>query len=244
MPQKPNRASVAKSAEMMSRTDTAEPSSASPSAGSCSPTVSVSPRYRVLGEHARGGIGRVMRAFDEDLERVVALKELQRHSRRAEARFVREAKITARLEHPAIVPIHDAGRWPDGSPYYAMKLVAGRSLRELLDERALFKDRMQLLPNVIAVAEALGYAHSRGVIHRDLKPSNIVVGDFGETMVIDWGLAKDLLADGGTDDVDIGPYRIRSDSDLTIAGSVIGTPAYMPPEQAAKLWGRPRMSTP
>jgi serine/threonine protein kinase len=146
----------------------------------------------------------------------------------SEIRFLREALITARLEHPGIVPVYEAGRWPDGTPFYAMKLVAGRSLRELIAECTTVDDRIGLLHHVIAVADAIAYAHGRNVIHRDLKPANVIAGAFGETIVIDWGLAKDLAV--ADDPIADGPSR-SDDPDLTTTGSVLGTPAYMPPEQ-------------
>jgi serine/threonine protein kinase len=99
-----------------------------------------------------------------------------------------------RLEHPGIVPVHEAGRWPDGTPFYAMKLVAGCPLRELIAERTTVAERIALLHHVIAVDDAIAYAHGRNIIHRDLKLDNVIIGDFGETIVIDWGLAKDLSA--------------------------------------------------
>jgi eukaryotic-like serine/threonine-protein kinase len=188
-------------------------------------------RYEVLGEHGRGGIGRVQRAHDKELGRSVAIKELLERGNIGEVRFLREAMITARLEHPGIVPIHEAGRWPDGTPFYVMKLVAGRSLKELLDERNTVDERLELLHHVIAVADAVAYAHERGIIHRDLKPGNVIAGDFGETIVIDWGLAKDLHA-AHDEPIPDGPYRVPAQTDLTAAGSVIGTPLYMSPEQA------------
>src|SRR3954469_9441912 len=149
-------------------------------------------RYHIMGEHGRGGLGRVSRAHDRELGRDVAVKELISRNPVDEIRFLREALITARLEHPGIVPVHEAGRWPDGTPFYAMKLVAGQPLRALLAERVTVAERIQLLHHVIAVADAIAYAHDRNIIHRDLKPANVIVGDFGETVVIDWGLAKDL----------------------------------------------------
>src|SRR5882757_7192881 len=152
-------------------------------------------RYEQVSEHARGGLGRVVRAVDRRLGRTVAVKELLRHDPANEARFMREAMITARLEHPGIVPVHEAGRWPNGDPYYVMKLVEGRTLKELICETATVRERLGLLPHVIAVADAVGYAHSEGVIHRDLKPSNVIVGSFGETIVVDWGLARDRKRD-------------------------------------------------
>src|SRR5437868_15223781 len=157
-----------------------------PRAG-CSATVPVNPgpvtridppahaddpeRYEQVNEHARGGLGRVVRAVDRRLGRTVAVKELLRHDASNETRFLREAMITARLEHPGIVPVHEAGRWPNGDPYYVMKLVEGRTLKELITEAAALRERLALLPHVIAVADAVGYAHREGVIHRGSKPS-------------------------------------------------------------------------
>jgi len=187
-------------------------------------------RYQMLGEHGRGGLGRVFRARDKELGRDVAVKELLQRGSGSELRFFREALITARLEHPGIVPVHEAGRWPDGTPFYAMKLVAGRPLKELIDAAATVEDRLALIPHVLAVADAIAYAHDRRIIHRDLKPSNVMVGDFGETVVIDWGLAKDLR-DTVSEPADQGPYRSPAAIGLTAAGSVLGTPAYMAPEQ-------------
>jgi WD40 repeat protein/tRNA A-37 threonylcarbamoyl transferase component Bud32 len=188
-------------------------------------------RYEVLAEHGRGGLGRVSRARDKELGRDVALKELIKRGNSTEIRFVREALITARLEHPGVVPVHEAGCWSDGTPFYAMKLVSGRPLKELLEERTTVEARLGLLPHVIAVADAIAYAHGRRIIHRDLKPGNVIVGEFGETVVIDWGLAKDLSE---TDEpaLDHGPGRPATSNELTITGSVLGTPAYMAPEQA------------
>jgi serine/threonine protein kinase len=193
-------------------------------------------RYQIVAEHGRGGLGRVFRARDKELGRDVAVKELLSRGSTSELRFFREALITARLEHPGIVPVHEAGRWPDGTPFYAMKLVAGRPLKALIDECKTIEDRLALLPHVIAVADAIAYAHDRKIIHRDLKPSNIIVGDFGETVVIDWGLAKDISDQAPVADaVEDGPYRtaatIAGDG-VTVAGSIVGTPAYMSPEQA------------
>jgi WD40 repeat protein len=191
-------------------------------------------RYHLHRERARGGLGRILEVRDLRLGRTVALKEMLRNSEAAYARFVREAMITARLEHPGIVPVHDLGRWPSGQPFYAMKLVSGRTLHDVIAATPAFDDRVALLPNVIAVADAIAYAHSQGVIHRDLKPANVVLGAFGETVVIDWGLAKDLRGapEAPADELDppaAGPS-------LTAAGAVLGTPCYMPPEQAS---GRP-----
>ncbi|MCA9708655.1 MAG: protein kinase, partial [Myxococcales bacterium] len=206
-------------------------------------------RY-VVGEHvASGGEGSIHVAQDTWLGRIVALKR-QHPDRdpRAQRRFVREALLTARLQHPSIVPVYEAGRWPDGDPFYAMKLVSGQSLSAELTRAATLAERLALLPHVLDVAEAIAYAHSRGVIHRDLKPSNVLVGKFGETVVIDWGLGKELGdLDGSTSSASLSlptaslgtdsPTTAKREPDdgdamLTREGAVIGTPAYMPPEQA------------
>ena len=186
--------------------------------------------YAIAEELARGGMGRIIRARDLRLGRSVAIKELlPGHD---DARFEREARITARLQHPSIVHVHEAGRWPSGEPFFAMKLVAGKPLDKHLATARDLDARLALVPNVIAVVDALAYAHSEHVIHRDLKPANVLCGDFGETVVIDWGLAKDLTATE-PDVVSIGPYRRGAASGgETVAGAVMGTPAYMPPEQA------------
>jgi TPR repeat protein len=211
----------------------------------------------ILGQElARGGMGRVLRAFDADLRRTVAVKELLVEDPALLARFEREALITAGLQHPGIVNIIEAGRLPDGTAFYAMKLVTGRPFDHVVAMAGEgFRKRLALLPHAIAVVEALAYAHSKRVIHRDLKPSNVLVGEFGETVVIDWGIAKDLTAapastDNASDTVPGGsppttnasggsdgrptpaPTSRTSDAE-TIAGQVMGTPGYMPPEQAA-----------
>jgi WD40 repeat protein len=192
-------------------------------------------RYEQVCEHARGGLGRVVRAVDKRLGRTVAVKELLPRAVTGstaanEARFLREALITARLEHPGIVPVHEAGRWPSGDPYYVMKLVEGRTLKELINGSSTLRDRLALLPHVIAVADAVGYAHSQGVIHRDLKPSNVIVGEFGETIVVDWGLARDTKRDVPEVPEEL---MIAAGSGVsTVSGKVVGTPAYMSPEQA------------
>ena len=148
-------------------------------------TVSV-PGYRVLREIARGGMGRVLAAVDLSLDRHVALKTLLPGA--SADRFVRESKITARLPHPGIPPVHALGTLADGSPFLAMKLIAGQTLADELKTA----ERPRLLQVFTQVCQAVGFAHSRGVIHRDLKPSNVMVGAFGEVQVMDWGLAKDF----------------------------------------------------
>lgn len=178
----------------------------------------------------RGGMGRVVAARDRRLGRRVAIKELLFDH--MAARFENEARITARLQHPAIVHVHEAGRWPTGEPFYAMKLVEGKTLADEIRARPEFSERAELLSHVISIVGAIAYAHEQGVVHRDLKPSNIVVGAFGETVVIDWGLATDAAGQGDDDVATEGagePYRQAGNND-TMAGA--GTLQYMPLEQA------------
>src|SRR5713226_9035279 len=146
------------------------------------------PGYRVRREIARGGMGCVLAAFDLGLDRDVALKILLPGANAD--RFVRESKITARLPHPGIPPVHALGTLADGSPFLAMKLIAGQTLADEMKTA----DRPRLLQAFTQVCQGVGFAHSRGVIHRDLKPANIMVGAFGEVQVMDWGLAKDLTS--------------------------------------------------
>ncbi|HEY4057224.1 MAG TPA: serine/threonine-protein kinase [Kofleriaceae bacterium] len=179
-----------------------------------------------LGETiATGGMGRIVRAFDPELGREVAIKEMLGPEHRE--RFEREALITARLQHPAIVPIYEAGTRPDGTAYYAMRLVPGETLFDAIARRKTLAERLALLPHVVAVADALAYAHAQGVIHRDLKPHNVLIGDFGETVVIDWGLAKRH----GDDESSTGSDAAAVPT-LTMAGTVVGTPCFLSPEQA------------
>jgi WD40 repeat protein len=192
-------------------------------------------RYTLFGEVARGGLGRILRAHDAHLDRPVALKELLEPSNEARARFLTEAHITARLQHPSIIPIYEAGVWSTGEPFYAMRLVSGRSLKEVISGTKTLAERLALLPHVLAAAEAVAYAHSQHVIHRDLKPDNILVGEFGETVVIDWGLGKDLSRQEASASPSAAPGAgagPRADEGLTVDGTVMGTPAYMPLEQA------------
>jgi hypothetical protein len=215
------------SSDDKTRSQAARTGPASPAARAELPRVDPE-HFTVRHEHARGGLGRVLAAHDQVLDRPVAIKELLAPGADAEARFVREARLTARLQHPAIVPVYEAGHWPNGEPFYAMKLVAGRSLRAAIAAAPDLDGRMALVPHVTTVAEAVAYAHSHGIIHRDLKPSNVILGDFGETVVIDWGLAKEL----GTDEPDQAAAAASSAAGLTVVGQVLGTPQYMPPEQA------------
>lgn len=147
-------------------------------------------RFDTVGEIGRGGMGRVDNAHDRALDRPVAIKHLLSTSPVDLARFEREARITARLEHPGIVPIHDAGRTAEGTPYYVMRRVDGQPLDQRVTR--VLAERLALIPNVLAACDAVAFAHSRRVIHRDIKPTNILVGPFGETLVIDWGLARQI----------------------------------------------------
>lgn len=192
-------------------------------------------RFRLLELVGEGGMGRVWLARDEVLERTVALKELrpERAERPdARARLIREAQITGRLEHPFIVPIHELQS--DGGSYYAMRLVRGETFAEAIAAHHAGKetwDLRRLLAVFVQVCQAIAFAHSHGVVHRDLKPANIVLGNFGEVFVLDWGLARDMneAATASTD----GDVADSADARTTRAGQVLGTPAYMSPEQAA-----------
>ncbi len=205
-------------------------------------------RFRRLREHARGGLGEVFVALDEELNREVALKEIQGRFADlddARTRFVREAEITGKLEHPGVVPVYGLGTYANGRPFYAMRFIRGESMEEAIarfhqadenprrdpGERSLAL--RELLGRFVAVCNAVGYAHSRGVIHRDLKPANAMVGEYGETLVVDWGLARQLdRRDCESAPVEL-PISASSGTNATEMGQVVGTPAYMPPEQAA-----------
>ncbi len=186
-------------------------------------------RYELGDEIAHGGMGRIRTAVDRRLGREVAIKELLAPSRELAARFEREVLVTARLQHPGIVAVYEAGRWPSGEPFFAMRLVHGRPLKRVIADATTLDARLALLPHAIAIADAMAYAHGHRIIHRDLKPANVLVGELGETVVIDWGIAKDLAAATGDEVNDSGR---AGDGDLTRVGSVMGTPGYMAPEQA------------
>ena len=240
-------------------------------------TTGTGQRFRILRRHAEGGLGAVFVARDEELHREVALKQiLDRHADDlpSRARFLVEAEITGKLEHPGVIPVYGLGHDPSGRPFYAMRLVKGESLKEAVArfhraegpgrdprERALALRR--LLGRFIAVCNTIAYAHSRGVIHRDLKPGNVLLGPFGETLVIDWGLAKVVGRSESARDAGNPPNRrfphwlakivgrlepargvaeatlrpaLADRAGETLPGATVGTPAYMSPEQAA---GRP-----
>ncbi len=221
------------------------PGPVSPRLGQTAAAVS---RFHILRPHAKGGLGQVSVARDDELGREVALKEIQeRHADdpASRARFLREAEVTGRLEHPGVVPVYGLGRHPDGRPFYAMRFIRGDSLKDAIKkfhqadaarrdpgERALAL--RQLLGRFTAVCNAVAYAHSRGVLHRDLKADNVMLGEYGETLVVDWGLAKVL----GRPEEAAGPAEKLmpaaepDDAAATRAGAILGTPAFMPPEQA------------
>ncbi|HXC71628.1 MAG TPA: serine/threonine-protein kinase [Pyrinomonadaceae bacterium] len=187
-----------------------------------------STKYTFIKELGRGGMGTVYLAQDRELNRLVAIKVLNTPEITEDLRnrMVREAQIIARLEHPGIVPVHDAGTLPDGRVFYAMKYVRGSRLDEYAAENDSIRDRLRKFQ---AVCDAVAFAHAHGVIHRDLKPQNIMIGSFGEVLVLDWGVAK-LTGKPYTDFTDESVQSV--DGFNTNAGTVIGTRDYMSPEQA------------
>jgi eukaryotic-like serine/threonine-protein kinase len=221
-----------------------------PATFTISTTVAADQRFRVLRPHARGGLGAVFVAMDRELNREVALKQILDHHAddpTSRSRFVIEAEITGGLEHPGIVPVYGLGTYGDGRPFYAMRFVRGDSLKEAIERfhgpdpadsrEGTTRDLelRRLLRRFTDVCNAIEYAHSRGVVHRDIKPGNVIVGKYGETLVVDWGLAKPLL---NTEPTAAGAERpltpaSASGSAETLPGSAMGTPAYMSPEQAA-----------
>jgi eukaryotic-like serine/threonine-protein kinase len=205
-------------------------------------------RFRILRPHLKGGLGEVFVAHDEELPREVALKQIQeRHADNpgSRARFILEAEVTGGLEHPGIVPVYGLGKYADGRPFYAMRFIKGDNLKEAIrrfhekpddDESARNLEFRQLLRRFIDVCNAIGYAHSRKVLHRDLKPGNIMLGQYGETLVVDWGLAKvgarpDSEAPTASEEPSL-RLKAGSGSAETQMGSTIGTPGFMSPEQA------------
>jgi serine/threonine-protein kinase len=201
-------------------------------------------RYTLLERVARGGMGVIYAAKDEKLDRRVALKVLDVEGRSGELarRLVREAQVLARLEHPGMVPVHDVGTLQDGRVFYTMKFVEGRRIDKHLDAVESVPDRLRLF---LRICDAVAFAHAHGVLHRDLKPANVMVGSFGEVLVLDWGLAKILNqttastidSDPGAAIVDAsaGTRDSLGEMDTTATtghGTVMGTPGYMSPEQA------------
>ena len=202
-------------------------------------------RYEVRERIGEGGMGVVYLAFDRHLQREVALKVLRSAASSAEerARILREARILAALEHPGIVPIHDVGTLPDGRMFYVMKHVRGEPLHRVASRQPA-PPRHELLRMFRQVCEAVAFAHAAGVIHRDLKPHNVMVGAFGEVLVLDWGVAR--LRSGAVQPSSVTPppagssplgdsMDVEDGRDITATGAVMGTPGYMAPEQAAGL---------
>ncbi len=187
-------------------------------------------RYRATERIGRGGMGAVYSATDSLLHRQVAIKILNVELRAtdASARLAREAKILAALEHPGIVPVHDLGSLPDGRMFYVMKLVQGQRLDEYVKGTRL---RSELLQVFLKICDAVGFAHAKGIVHRDLKPQNIMIGSYGEVLVLDWGIAG-FLASLGQTRMEAPAGSDTGDTRATRDGMVIGTPGYMPPEQA------------
>jgi serine/threonine protein kinase len=194
--------------------------------------------YVLIDKLGAGGMGGVFRVEDTALGRQVALKVIGIADSSGEfgARLLREAKIIAQLEHPGIVPVHDVGTLPDGRVFYTMKLVQGRRLDHYRDEIPSLPERLRIFQKI---CDAVGFAHAHHVLHRDLKPQNVMVGKFGEVLVMDWGLAKFLHADISAESNPRQASRLQpqpvSESTAeanTAHGAVLGTPGYMSPEQA------------
>jgi len=194
--------------------------------------------HRILRVHQRGGMGRILVAYDQYLKRDVAIKEL--HAEVADddsivRRFIGEAEITAQLEHPGVVPIHRLGQGRDGLPYYTMKMIRGDTLQEAIKAYHRKPSKVELLNLVrrlISVAKTMAFAHSKGVIHRDLKPANIMLGEHSETLVMDWGLAKPVHQGIEESFVSVIHRTKQLRPELTMVGAIVGTPAFMSPEQA------------
>src|SRR5256885_14607424 len=202
-------------------------------------------RYRLVERIARGGMGVVYAAEDENLQRRVALKVLDVPGTDGDLanRLIREARVLAALEHPGIVPVHDVGTLGDGRVFYTMKLVEGNRLDKFIESVASVPDRLRIF---LRICDAVAFAHARGVLHRDLKPANIMVGPFGEVLVMDWGLAKILRGEVSSTMLAADPEATVFDkpkqaniasaateaSVVTGHGTVMGTPGYMSPEQA------------
>lgn len=210
-------------------------------------------RYETIREFAKGGMGQITLVHDTHLGRDIALKQLLQRNILPEtrpgapttailtipiiARFLQEARITGQLEHPSIIPVYELGYRNDGSLYYTMKLIRGQSMHEFLKDCKDIRDRLKLLPHFLDLCHALSYAHSRGVIHRDLKPMNIMIGEFGETVLIDWGIAKvqgqeDIHERGLRETVQAMRVSSAEATAKTMYGQTIGSPYFMPAEQA------------
>jgi eukaryotic-like serine/threonine-protein kinase len=189
------------------------------------------PGYQIAGLIGRGGMGEVVRGHDVEIGRDVAIKRLRgaQASPDAVARFLREAKIQARLEHPAIIPVHTIGRDSEGQPYFTMKRITGVTLVELLARGD--QPRQRLLRAFVDVCRAMDFAHGKSVVHRDLKPSNVMLGDYGEVYVLDWGLARVLDGTPADEEISTIGEGVPSVDGSTQVGAMLGTPGYMAPEQ-------------
>ena len=219
------------------RLTTAQPAEERPPVSA--PETGAAQRYARLGEIARGGMGVIERVRDERLGRDLAMKSALRSGANAALRFEKEARLTGQLDHPGIVPVHDVGASPEGTPWFTMRLVGGRDLREIIQlvhEGDPSWSLTSALGVLLRVCETVAYAHSRGVVHRDLKPANVRVGQYGEVYVMDWGLAR------AEHQPEVNDLRLRLDREgddprgallLTMDGDVVGTPCNMSPEQAA-----------
>ena len=206
-------------------------------------------RYRKLGRIAAGASSDVLRVHDTWLDATLAMKVLRAEyvgHAASRARFLTEANITAALQHPGIVPVHDRGELPDGRLWFTMREIRGQTLRAILDEvnrhqapgepgRWTFR---RLIDAFARMAQVVGYAHRRGVVHRDLKPRNLIVGEHGEGLVMDWGLARQLVSSESKEEPEaqFPPASWRNAAEVPRHGEMLGTPAYMPPEQASGAW--------
>lgn len=219
------------------------------------PELEVSDRFRTLREHSRGGQGVIHVAYDSQIGREVALKELKPAAAEhplSRSRFLREAEITGRLDHPGIVPVYAMGKHPDGRPYYTMRLIQGRTLHEAIQQffdpavvanpverNLIFR---KILQRFVSVCQTVAYAHSRNIVHRDIKPANILLGSYGEALLADWGLARAFHPTAGCDsdpEIQVDPGLTETPvTDGTAVGSALGTPAFMSPEQANGDWSR------
>ncbi len=200
-------------------------------------------RFSMESLHAEGGLGNVWLAHDHELSRTVALKEIKNkfaNHPELELRFHQEVAITGMLDHPGVVPIHSKGTFRDGRPYYTMRMIRGKSLNERVKDfqhqqkpRKHQPEFRRLLQHLVDACKTIEFAHSRGVIHRDIKPSNIMIGEYGETLVVDWGLAK-VLSEETPGEYFRNPAleSCQANSESTVVGQIIGSPAFMSPEQA------------
>jgi eukaryotic-like serine/threonine-protein kinase len=238
----------------MTTASTSPPSGLATADSRSDPVIEATSRFRQPRFHARGGLGEIWISRDVELGREVAIKLIQEpHAREENSihRFLREAEITGRLEHPGIVPVHSLGRTGDGRPCYTMRFIQGKTLAEAITEfhaheatrtkqqRLRSLEFRELLQRFVGVCNTIAYAHSRGIIHRDLKPQNIMLGKYGETLVVDWGLARSInrretLTPEMDDESTLAPTTVADE--VTQLGQAVGTPAYMSPEQAAGRW--------